>query len=598
VTAAARAGVAASPRRLFSPGLRFGLFYEHQNPRAPGAPDDERLLSEALDQVELADRLGLDYVWEVEHHFLEEYSHSSAPEVFLAAASQRTERIRLGHGIVQIPPAVNHPARVAERISTLDLISAGRVEFGSGEGSSQMELGGFGVERESKRAQWEEALDAITRMFVEQPFAGYDGRWISVPPRDVVPKPKQRPHPPLWVACSRRDTILLAAERGLGALSFAFVEPEDAKEWVDSYYETIASERCMPAGFAVNPNFAVVLPFMCHRDEQTAIERGIDGAHFFGFSLAYYYAFGEHRPGRDNIWEEFLRRRDEVGFTRSVITPDDAPLGIRLMQQGMGSLRGAIGTPEQVAELIERYEAAGVDQVIFVSQAGPNRHEHICESLELFAKEVLPRFAGRAEEREAAKRERLAGAVEAALARRAPAREADPGYLVKPNGELAPADAIAAGRDGAGSGALPSARALAERAGQAALASLVRGRSDEQIERLFARGPGLTVLFKGMERSFRPDRAAGFTGEIQYELRTSNGTRTWVVEIAEEGASARAGSARDPALTFRTGLADFVRLAAREAYGPKLLLDGAIEVEGDFALAGRLSEMFGGELVT
>ena len=113
--------------------MRFGLFYEHQLPRAPGERDEGRLLADALEQVELAERLGIDYVWEVEHHFLEEYSHSSAPEVFLAAASQRTSRIRLGHGIVQIPPSVNHPARVAERVATLDLISGGRVEFGTGE---------------------------------------------------------------------------------------------------------------------------------------------------------------------------------------------------------------------------------------------------------------------------------------------------------------------------------------------------------------------------------------------------------------------------------------------------------------------------------
>src|SRR5881392_757674 len=160
--------------------MRFGLFYEHQNPR-PWVEEraEHRLMKDALDQIELADKLGFDYAWEVEHHFLEEYSHSSAPEVFLAAASQRTERIRLGHGIVQTPPAFNHPARVAERISMLDLVSGGRVEFGTGESSSQMELGGFGVDRELKRDQWEESLDAITRMFVEEPFAGYDGRFVK-----------------------------------------------------------------------------------------------------------------------------------------------------------------------------------------------------------------------------------------------------------------------------------------------------------------------------------------------------------------------------------------------------------------------------------
>jgi alkanesulfonate monooxygenase SsuD/methylene tetrahydromethanopterin reductase-like flavin-dependent oxidoreductase (luciferase family) len=587
---------------LSSRRVRFGLFYEHQLPRVGDELDEGRLLADALEQVELADRVGFDYVWEVEHHFLEEYSHSSAPEVFLAAASQRTSRIRLGHGIVQIPPAVNHPARVAERVATLDLVSGGRVEFGTGEGSSQMELGAFGVDREHKRAQWEESLDAITRMFVEDPFAGYEGRWVSMPPRNLVPKPKQRPHPPLWVACSRRDTILMAAERGLGALSFSFVEPEAAKEWVDSYYELIASDRCVPAGFAVNPNVAVVLPMMCHRDEATAIERGIDGAHFFGFSLAYYYAFGEHRPGRSNVWQEFQERRTEVGFAREIVTPDDAPLGVRLLQEGLGSLRGAIGTPDQVADLIQRYEAAGVDQVIFVLQAGANRHEHICESIEMFAADVLPRFAERAPERERAKGERLADALERAMTRRAPARVADPDYVVKPDREPAPAGAETAARAGAGQDGGPgrflSARELAERATETAFASLVRGRSDEQLHRLFDRGPGLALIFKGMERSFVPEATHGFEGEIAYELSGRDGPRSWMIRIGDGRAEVLRGSAAEPAVTLRTSVPDFVRLAAREAFAPKLLLEGALVVEGDFALAGRLPEMFGEQLPT
>src|SRR3954468_3813848 len=161
--------------------MRFGLFYEHQMPRPWEEGAQEQLLTDALEQIELADRVGFDYVWEVEHHFLEEYSHSSAPEVFLAAASQRTRRIRLGHGIVQIPPPFNHPARVAERAATLDLISGGRVELETGEASSQLELGGFGIEREAKREQWEEALGAIARMFVEEPFAGIDGAHVRMP---------------------------------------------------------------------------------------------------------------------------------------------------------------------------------------------------------------------------------------------------------------------------------------------------------------------------------------------------------------------------------------------------------------------------------
>jgi alkanesulfonate monooxygenase SsuD/methylene tetrahydromethanopterin reductase-like flavin-dependent oxidoreductase (luciferase family) len=408
--------------------LRFGIFYEFQLPRPWARDDEHRLLKDALEQIELADRLGFDYVWEVEHHFLEEYSHSSAPEVFLAAASQRTRRIRLGHGIVQLPPGFNHPARVAERIATLDLLSDGRVEFGTGESSSEAELGGYGVDRASKREQWEEAIDAVTRLMVEEPFAGYEGRFLQMPPRNLVPKPLQRPHPPLWVACSRRDTIHLAAERGIGALTFSFIEADEARAWVDDYYSTIASELCVPAGFAVNANLACVLPFMCHADELTAIDRGLDGSHFFGYSLGHYYVFGMHKPGVTDVWAEFEENRELYGFSRAVAAQTGLQLGAQLMEQGLGSLRGAVGTPAQIRALVREYEAAGVDQLIFVSQAGRNRHEHICESMELFAREVMPEFHERAEATEKGKADRLAPAIAAALARRSPPRTTPTDY--------------------------------------------------------------------------------------------------------------------------------------------------------------------------
>ncbi|HZQ28393.1 MAG TPA: LLM class flavin-dependent oxidoreductase [Acidimicrobiales bacterium] len=409
--------------------MKFGIFYEHQLPRPWESDDEHRLLKDALEQVELADRLGIDYVWEVEHHFLEEYSHSSAPEVFLAAASQRTSRIRLGHGIVQLPQEFNHTARVAERIATLDLISDGRVEFGTGEASSEAELGGFRIDRATKRDQWIEGLDAVTRMFVEEPFAGYDGQFLKMPPRNVVPKPLQKPHPPLWVACSRRETIHLAATKGIGALSFSFIEPAEAKAWVDDYYATIESEACVPGGFAVNPNIAIVVPLLVHEDEETAIERGLDGGHFFGYSLAHFYVFGQHTPGVTNVWEEFEERRSLFGFDRRIAAQTGQQLGAQLMEDGLGALRGAIGTPDQVRGLLKGYEAAGVDQVIFVSQAGKTKHEDICESLELFAREVMPEFHDGEEQREKAKMERLAPAIEAALARREPPRPA-PDYTI------------------------------------------------------------------------------------------------------------------------------------------------------------------------
>ena len=150
--------------------MKFGIFYEHQLPKLWSPTDEYELLNNALAQIELADGLGFHYAWEVEHHFLEEYSHSSAPEVFLAAASQRTTNIRLGHGIVQLP--TNHPARVAERISTLDLISHGRVELGVGEGSSVTELHPFDRRFRDKRAVWEDAVKALLPMFTSEAWEG------------------------------------------------------------------------------------------------------------------------------------------------------------------------------------------------------------------------------------------------------------------------------------------------------------------------------------------------------------------------------------------------------------------------------------------
>ena len=573
--------------------MRFGIFYEHQIPRPWGDDGEQRLIQDALEQIELADRVGLDSVWEVEHHFLEEYSHSSASGVFLGAASQRTKRIRLGFGILPLPPGYQHPARVAETAAMLDLVSGGRVELGTGETSSGAELEGFGVDRETKRAQWEEMLPVVARMMVEEPFAGADGRFLTMPPRNVVPKPIQKPHPPLWVACSRRETIRLAAEKGIGALSFSFVEPEEAKAWVDEYHAIIESERCMPGGFAVNPQVACVLPMMCAPDEAQAIERGIDGAHFFGYSLAHYYVFGDHRPGRTNVYEEFLARRDDVGFARSIITADAAPLGVRVLQQGLGSLRGAIGSPEQVRDLCRRYEAAGVDQLIFVMQAGPNRHEHICESIELFASEVMPEFAQRAEEVDARRAERFAPAIEAALARREPPRTADPDYSIAPVAS-GPATSRRAHAPANGRPRQARVQALLAEQGERAFKAFVRRSDDRRLERTAGTSTGLKVLFGAMAQAYVPEKAAGFSGDLQYDLRRANGELvSWTVTLGPDGASVRPGTASAPALTLKLGVVDFVRLAGGDLDPGKALLTGRMDMEGDLAIATRLGEMFG-----
>ena len=210
--------------------MKFGLFFEHQVPRPWDDGDEQRVFDEALEQIELADRLGFDCAWLVEHHFLEEYSHSSAPELFLAAASQRTSRIRLGHGIVHTVPAINHPARVAERIATLDVLSGGRVEFGTGEGSAAAELDAFGVEPGDKRAMWEEGVRVALRCLTETPFTGHAGEHVRMPPRNVVPKPVQttasagvgrvqppRDDPPRRAERHRRARVRVLRSRGSAA---------------------------------------------------------------------------------------------------------------------------------------------------------------------------------------------------------------------------------------------------------------------------------------------------------------------------------------------------------------------------------------------
>jgi alkanesulfonate monooxygenase SsuD/methylene tetrahydromethanopterin reductase-like flavin-dependent oxidoreductase (luciferase family) len=376
--------------------MKFGIFYEHQLPRPWEEGSELQLFQEALDQVELADQIGIDFAWEVEHHFLEEYSHSSAPEVFLAACSQRTKRIRLGHGIVLMPPGYNQPARIAERIATLDLVSNGRVEFGTGESAARLELEGYGVPVDEKRDMWRETTEQVANMLAMDPYPGYQGKYFSMPCRNVVPKPVQKPHPPIWLACSRRETIRVAAKLGIGALTFAFVDPEEAAEWVTEYYDILKRE-CTPIGHAINPNIAMVTGFSCHPDEDEAKRRGQDGFRFFGFALAHHYIFGKHRIGRTNIWKLYDQVKDFL--------PD------------AGMNRG-IGTPDQLRQHLRSFADCGVDQVVFIQQGGKNRHDHICESLELFSKQVMPEFKEAEEARERKKMEELAPYLEEAMKRK------------------------------------------------------------------------------------------------------------------------------------------------------------------------------------
>jgi alkanesulfonate monooxygenase SsuD/methylene tetrahydromethanopterin reductase-like flavin-dependent oxidoreductase (luciferase family) len=384
--------------------MRFGVFYELQLPKPWGPNDERRLFHEALDQVALADRLGYDHAWEVEHHFLDEYSHSSAPEVFLAAAASRTKHIRLGHGIRQVIPNYNHPARTAEGIATLDIVSDGRVDFGIGEGATRLELGGFHIPAKEKRAMSLEAAEQIANMMVLDPYPGFEGKYFNMPCRNVLPKPVQKPHPPMWMACTNRDTIKVAAQNGLGALAFAFVDPEEARTWSTIYYDIIKSEACVPLGHTVNANLAMVSSFSIHHDRAEAIRRGHEGFEFFGYALNALVA-RDTIPGRTNMWADYLKLRGNR--TEEIIAA-----------AGSGPQAAGIGTPDDMRAHLRAFQDAGVDQVIFMQQAGKNRHDHICQSLELFAHEVMPEFKAQVADREKRKARDLAPHIEAALKRK------------------------------------------------------------------------------------------------------------------------------------------------------------------------------------
>ncbi len=395
--------------------MKLGPFYELQLPKPYGKdgwdPEDEhRIYKDALEQIELADSLGFDYVFEVEHHHLEEYAHSSAPEVLLAAASQRTQNMRLGHGITLTPPPYNHPGRVAERIAALDLVSDGRVEFGTGESSSAAELDAYGVPWDEKKAMWEEGTRTAIRMMTETPFTGIDGDYVQFPRRNIIPKPLQQPHPPLWVAGGRRETVLTAARLGMGSLGFGFETPAEAEERVNTYWR-LMREQCKPIGKAVNPGLIVLSQFACDEHEEEAQRKAGDGGPFFSFALNHFYdpvTGPNHAHAQTNLFTEFTDTPEEERIARLTgggagrdQLSDLARTEANLLRQEpeeenaralwrAARARAAIGTPDQLRDYLRPYEDAHQDIVLLIAQAGSRKHEDIMQSIDLFGREVLP----------------------------------------------------------------------------------------------------------------------------------------------------------------------------------------------------------------
>ncbi|HWP66079.1 MAG TPA: LLM class flavin-dependent oxidoreductase [Candidatus Limnocylindria bacterium] len=372
--------------------MKFDLLYELQMPKPHDADSEYRCYHEALEQIVLADQLGYDTVWEVEHHFLTEFAHSSAPEVFLAAVSQRTKNIRLGHGVTLLPHKFNHPIRVAERVAALDLLSNGRVEFGTGR-SSGFEQAGFEIDPALSRDMWQESLELIPRMWTEDPFE-HDGRFVKIPPRSIIPKPRQKPHPPIWAAATSPQTWEIAGRNGIGILGLTiFVSVPQLAERVKVYRQALANAK--PVGKFVNDKVgAFTIVHVAETREEAIANGGADAA--INYLL---YAFrvlgGFADPSGRGMQREYADLEIQSTPYRDLIAKE-YPL-IAKMQKGECTFEELdaedmviVGDVDHCARKVERYKRAGLDHFIALMQADRIPHAKVMRSIELFAKEIMP----------------------------------------------------------------------------------------------------------------------------------------------------------------------------------------------------------------
>ena len=335
-----------------------------------------RSYAECLEQVKLADELGYRTVWFTEHHFLPGFSYSSAPELWLSYLAAHTKNIRLGHGIVLLPFAINHPLRVAERIAVLDTISGGRVEFGGGRAISESELSAFNVDPEVTRPQWAETLRMLPKMWMQENFS-WDSDLIKIPSRQVVPKPVQKPHPPMSVACTQPSSIEFAADNGIGVLGFGIGQGE-SNDYVTMYRERI--KNCKPIGGFVNNRFALFVSALCCDTDEEAL--ALQGPNFKQYNEQVRQLFAPWIDGKAphsySWFMEYYKERYEQG--KGVSMEDIVAAG-----------GACFGSVETCTRVLQHLADAGVDEVMLFMQQYTTPHDKIMRSIELIAKEVLPR---------------------------------------------------------------------------------------------------------------------------------------------------------------------------------------------------------------
>lgn len=357
--------------------MEFGLIYELSTPRPFTRETQKAVYENAIEQVKLAEALGFTSVWCVEHHFLEEYSHASCPEMFLTAVARETSRIRVGFGIATCVPAMHHPIRWAEKAAFLDILSGGRVEFGTGRSSTWNELGGFDARIEDTKKTWDEYIRVIPQMWMNERY-GYHGQFHRMPERNVLPKPWQDPHPPLWVAVTAAGTELDAADRGMGALILSIADVERNVPRIAAYRERIRT--CHPVGAFVNDRIAIANWLYCHPDAALAKQRGEELVGTFGYMAGQTVEVSEAYPASNYT---------ALGLLGTLRADPNAPGDQKPLASGL-----CFGDPATIAETCRRWEAAGADQLVFMIQAREHLpQQDVLDSLRLFGREVLPQFS-------------------------------------------------------------------------------------------------------------------------------------------------------------------------------------------------------------
>jgi len=356
--------------------MKFGILFELSVPR-PFQPVNEKMVFDnSLEQAKYADELGFDSLWCVEHHFMEEYSHCSCPDMFLSACAVLTKNIRLGFGIATCVPEMSHAARLAERGAFLDVLSGGRVEFGTGRSSTWVELGGFGADIDSTKESWDEYVRTIPKMWTQERFS-HDGVSFSMPERAVVPSPEQDPHPPMWVAVTAPGTEIDAAERGMGCLCLFIGNLEKNKARFQKYRDIIAD--CEPVGATVNNQIATMNWMYCDRDNELAVQRGQEFVDTFSSMAAQPIEISQAFPSLNY---------SAIGLLGGLRADPDAGSGKKAAPEGL-----CVGTPENIVATIKEYEEAGVDQMVFMINARELlQQEEVLASMKMFAEEVMPHF--------------------------------------------------------------------------------------------------------------------------------------------------------------------------------------------------------------